>query len=491
MAPPLPNGPLQRHLETLREMGFLCVEPPGAQAHEARARVAAAAFSAGRLPPPTVPQVEHSGSLATPAAAPAATPAPEAAPAAPSRKPLLSPQRTGWEGLDIPPAGTPEKVPAKVLAPALHPATHPPTPAAAPPYPSPPAAAKRTPVGEAGELGVVANGPVTANPEWPRNLFTAPRRPPYALVLHPLGEPLPAQPAPPPSAVVAAAPPEPEPEPPPVPPRKAAATAPAPAAEELDLFGAMEEEPAAPPPPPPPKPAAKAPAVIAPAAPAAGIALVPAPAEALLPSPEQREERVARLSEIAIETARCAHCRLNAGRTHIVPGQGNPCAPLVFVGEGPGQNEDEQGLAFVGRAGQLLTELIHSISLTRDDVFICNVVKCRPPGNRVPADDEMISCEPYLKRQLDILRPQAIVALGATAAKCLLRNPKLSITRVHGQWTRYEGIPLLPVYHPAYVLRNQPETKALHADFLVLAKVFGLEPRAPETGTTLASMLRT
>jgi len=190
------------------------------------------------------------------------------------------------------------------------------------------------------------------------------------------------------------------------------------------------------------------------------------------------EERVEKLSAIAREVAACRTCSLHESRTHVVPGQGNPTARVVFVGEGPGQTEDDQGLAFVGRAGQLLTEIIRAMQLTRDDVFICNVVKCRPPGNRVPAPDEMAACEPFLKRQLEILRPEVIVALGGVAVKCLLRDPKLSITRIRGTWQRYEGIPLMPTFHPAYLLRNPWDKPKVWEDIQKVMRVFGLEPKA-------------
>jgi len=207
-----------------------------------------------------------------------------------------------------------------------------------------------------------------------------------------------------------------------------------------------------------------------------------AAAEASAGSSLSFEDRVGRLSAVAREVAECRKCRLCESRTNVVPGQGNPAARVVFVGEGPGFHEDQQGLAFVGRAGQLLTDIIHAMQLTRDDVFICNVVKCRPPGNRAPAPDEMAACEPYLKRQLSILRPAVIIALGGVALKCLLRDPKLSITRIRGKWREYEGIPLMPTFHPAYLLRNPADKARVWEDIQKVMRVFGLTPPSAKKG---------
>jgi len=149
----------------------------------------------------------------------------------------------------------------------------------------------------------------------------------------------------------------------------------------------------------------------------------------------------------------CTRCKLHRTRNKIVFGQGNPRAELVFVGEGPGHDEDVQGLAFVGRAGKLLTQMIEAMGLTRDAVYICNVVKCRPPENRKPEDDEVATCSPYLYRQLDVIAPKAIVCLGLTAAQALLKT-KDSISRFRGEWFDYRGTKLLATYHPAYLLRN-------------------------------------
>lgn len=165
------------------------------------------------------------------------------------------------------------------------------------------------------------------------------------------------------------------------------------------------------------------------------------------------EETDAALKAIAGRVAQCVKCPLHASRTNPVPGQGNPSAALMFVGEGPGEDEDLQGLAFVGRSGRLLTRIITAMGLTREQVFIGNIVKCRPPGNRVPSAEEMRACLPYLREQIAILRPKVIVALGATAVKGLLGEALLSIGKVRGQWLRYEDVDLMPTYHPSYILR--------------------------------------
>src|SRR5579863_8583046 len=149
----------------------------------------------------------------------------------------------------------------------------------------------------------------------------------------------------------------------------------------------------------------------------------------------------------------CTRCKLHKTRHKIVFGDGNPKAQLVFVGEGPGHDEDMQGLPFVGRAGKLLTQMIEAMGLQRKDVYICNVVKCRPPENRQPEDDEVATCSPYLFRQLDVIAPKAVVCLGATAAQSLT-GTKQPISRLRGQWLEFRGIPLMATYHPAYLLRN-------------------------------------
>ena len=149
------------------------------------------------------------------------------------------------------------------------------------------------------------------------------------------------------------------------------------------------------------------------------------------------------LERIREDLGECTRCRLHQQRNKIVFGQGNPRAELVFVGEGPGHDEDMQGLAFVGRAGKLLTQMIEAMGLTREQVYICNVVKCRPPENRKPEDDEVATCSPYLFRQLDVIAPKAVVCLGGTAAQALLKT-KDSISRFRGQWFDYRNTKLFP-----------------------------------------------
>ena len=164
------------------------------------------------------------------------------------------------------------------------------------------------------------------------------------------------------------------------------------------------------------------------------------------------------LDAIRADLGDCHRCRLDAQRTQIVFGVGNPQTKLVFVGEGPGADEDAQGIPFVGRAGQLLTQMIENtarregIPLERQDVYICNVVKCRPPGNRAPEADEMEICGQFLFRQLEAIRPRAICALGATAVKALL-NTREGVTRLRGNWFKWRDIPIMVTYHPSYLLR--------------------------------------
>ena len=150
----------------------------------------------------------------------------------------------------------------------------------------------------------------------------------------------------------------------------------------------------------------------------------------------------------------CSRCKLHTlGRKQVVFGVGNPNADLMFVGEGPGADEDIQGEPFVGRAGQLLNRIIEAIDLRREDVYIANVIKCRPPGNRNPEPDEVAQCEPFLFRQIDAIRPKVIVALGKFAAQCLLKTDA-PITRIRGREFAYRDAILIPTYHPAYLLRN-------------------------------------
>ncbi len=187
----------------------------------------------------------------------------------------------------------------------------------------------------------------------------------------------------------------------------------------------------------------------------AAAAAVAAPLPLELPPLEPAGDTLAKISE---DIGDCRRCRLCEGRSKIVFGSGNENARLVFVGEGPGADEDAQGLPFVGRAGQLLTQMIENtaakegIPIRRNDVYICNVVKCRPPENRTPQPDEMEICGQFLARQLMAIRPRAICALGSTAAKALLAT-KDGVTRLRGRWHKWRDIPLMVTYHPSYLLR--------------------------------------
>ena len=228
--------------------------------------------------------------------------------------------------------------------------------------------------------------------------------------------------------------------------------------------------PAPPPPRPPPVPAAVAPLAVAPT----GVLA------AILDSGATNADKLERLRLEVIGD--CTRCKLHRGRSRLVFGVGNPNASLVFVGEGPGADEDRQGVPFVGKAGQLLTRMIEAMSFTRDDVYICNVVKCRPPSNRDPEPDEVEACEPFLQAQLAILRPRAIVALGRHAAQTLLRT-KTPITRLRGTWQEYRGVPLMPTYHPSYLLREEVDAskkrkREAWSDLQEVMKLFG-KARAP------------
>jgi len=186
------------------------------------------------------------------------------------------------------------------------------------------------------------------------------------------------------------------------------------------------------------------------------------------------------LAAIAAEIAACQKCRLCESRTNTVPGQGNLQPEIMFIGEGPGAEEDKQGIPFVGRAGQLLTQIIEAMGFTREQVFIGNVVKCRPPDNRVPMPDEMAACLPYLERQIALLKPKVIVALGATAVKGLFNDPKVSITKIRGQWMSYQGIATMPTLHPAYLLRNPPAKREVWEDMKTVLTRLGRPIPAPK-----------
>ena len=176
------------------------------------------------------------------------------------------------------------------------------------------------------------------------------------------------------------------------------------------------------------------------------------------------------LGELRAEIGDCRRCKLCAGRNNIVFGVGNPHARLMFVGEGPGRDEDLQGEPFVGRAGQLLTDIItKGMGLKREDVYIANVVKCRPPENRNPEPDEVAACEPFLKKQIDLVSPEVIVGLGKFAVQALLQS-KAPISKLRGNWHHYHGIKLMPTFHPAYLLRNPADKKLVWEDIKKVIK---------------------
>jgi uracil-DNA glycosylase family 4 len=178
------------------------------------------------------------------------------------------------------------------------------------------------------------------------------------------------------------------------------------------------------------------------------------------------------LDEVRAELGDCRRCKLAAGRTNIVFGQGNPQARLMFVGEAPGADEDEQGLAFVGKAGQLLTRIIEAIGMTRDEVFIANVIKCRPPQNRNPEPDEILSCQPFLEQQIDTIRPEIIVALGKFSGQWLLKTAE-PISKIRGRLGEYRGVRVMPTYHPAYLLRNPSAKREVWEDMKAVRELLG------------------
>lgn len=191
------------------------------------------------------------------------------------------------------------------------------------------------------------------------------------------------------------------------------------------------------------------------------------------------EERIANdsLERIRADIGpNCVRCKLHQARTQIVFGVGNPKAQLVFVGEGPGRDEDIQGEPFVGRAGKLLTQMIEAMGLRRPDVYICNVVKCRPPENRLPENDEIATCSPFLLRQLGVIQPKVICCLGACSAQTLLQTNQ-GISRFRGEWFDFRGSKLIATYHPAYLLRNPNAKGEVWKDLQKVMAVLGLTPK--------------
>lgn len=183
----------------------------------------------------------------------------------------------------------------------------------------------------------------------------------------------------------------------------------------------------------------------------------------------KKAEPIDELAAISAESVNCRRCRLWRGRRTIVFGEGNPRARLVFIGEAPGTDEDHQGRPFVGAAGQLLTRIIRAMALKREDVYIGNIVKCRPPQNRTPLADEIDACLPFLKRQIKAIAPDYICTLGAIATQSLLQTDH-SISRLRGHFHEYEGIQVMPTFHPAFLLRNPGQKRAVWEDIQKLMK---------------------
>ena len=193
-------------------------------------------------------------------------------------------------------------------------------------------------------------------------------------------------------------------------------------------------------------------------------------------TPAAPGDRAAALAAIRDDLGPCTRCALHKGRHNIVFGDGDANARLMFIGEGPGADEDAQGLPFVGRAGQLLNNMINAMGLRRDQVYIANIVKCRPPENRQPEKDETATCSPFLVRQIDAIAPKVIVCLGSTAAQFVLATPQ-SISRFRGEWFDYRSARVIATYHPAYLLRNPNAKGDVWKDLQKVMAVLGLDPK--------------
>ena len=208
--------------------------------------------------------------------------------------------------------------------------------------------------------------------------------------------------------------------------------------------------------------------------PAPAATILPAAAPSLFESIERIEGDT--LPRIREDIGDCTRCKLHKGRTKIVFGTGNPNADLMFVGEGPGRDEDLSGEPFVGRAGKLLTDMIKAMGLQREDVYIANVVKCRPPENRLPEKDEITTCSPFLMRQIDAIKPKVICTLGSCSAQTLLQTAQ-GISKLRGEWFDFRGAKLMPTYHPAYLLRNPAAKPEVWKDLQKVMAVLGLQPK--------------
>jgi DNA polymerase len=232
--------------------------------------------------------------------------------------------------------------------------------------------------------------------------------------------------------------------------------------------------------PPPPRPAslrpeAPPPRLVAPSAAKAAPTATAIPAAVMATPAAGKGTGSPALLAIRDDLGDCRRCKLHGGRTTLVFGVGDPRAELMFVGEGPGADEDLQGEPFVGKAGQLLTKMIEAMGYRREQVYIANVVKCRPPGNRNPEPDEILACEPFLKRQIEAVGPRVIVALGKFAAHTLLRS-EVPITRLRGTWGEYQGVRLMPTFHPAYLLRSPQEKVKAWEDLKQVMAALGQPP---------------
>lgn len=213
-------------------------------------------------------------------------------------------------------------------------------------------------------------------------------------------------------------------------------------------------------------------AIISPAAPAKKVPVASMPASVAAPAAAPGPDS---LERIASEIATCRACGLCETRRSTVPGEGNPQPELLFVGEGPGADEDATGRPFVGVAGQLLTKMILAMGFKREDVFIANIIKCRPPGNRTPEPAEVGACMGYLRRQISMLRPKVICALGNTPLRALTGDDSLGITRMRGKKLQFDGITLIPTFHPSYLLRNEEAKKPCWEDLKLVLKELGRE----------------
>lgn len=190
-----------------------------------------------------------------------------------------------------------------------------------------------------------------------------------------------------------------------------------------------------------------------------------------------RGEKGSRLTQLREHIGDCRRCKLSAHRSNLVFGAGNPDAKLMFIGEAPGKEEDLRGLPFVGDAGMLLTRLITKMGMEREEVYIANIIKCRPPMNRDPEDDEIAACRGFVEKQIEIIRPRIIITLGRIALQALMKMPKVRISSARGQFHDYEGIPVMPTFHPAYLLRNPRDKVLTWADAQKVMSKLAASPR--------------